>query len=34
MNKFVATTLESKVHVFDVRTQHTKKGFPDLSEKV
>ena len=34
MNKLVATTLESKFHVFDVRTQHPKKGFASLSEKV
>ena len=34
MNKLVATTLESKFHVFDVRTQHPEKGFASLSEKV
>ena len=34
MNKLAATTLESKFHVFDVRTQHPEKGFASLSEKV
>ena len=34
MNKLVATTLESKFHLFDVRTQHPEKGFASLSEKV
>ena len=34
MNKLAATTLESKFHVFDVRTQHPDKGFPFLTEKV
>lgn len=34
MNKFVATTLESKFHVFDLRTQHPEKGFASLTEKV
>jgi hypothetical protein len=34
MNKMVATTLESKFYVFDVRTQHPKKGFAYLTEKV
>ena len=34
MNKLVATTLESKFHVFDLRTQHPEKGFAMLSEKV
>nr|CAD7458381.1 unnamed protein product [Timema tahoe] len=33
MNKLVATTLESKFFIFDVRTQHPKKGFSYLSEK-
>lgn len=33
MNKLVATTLESKIYVFDVRTQHPKKGFAQLNEK-
>ena len=34
MNKLVATTLESKFYVFDLRTQHPKKGFAYLCEKV
>jgi hypothetical protein len=34
MNKMVATTLESKFYVFDVRTQHPEKGFAYLTEKV
>ncbi|KAJ4435215.1 hypothetical protein ANN_23793 [Periplaneta americana] len=34
MNKMIATTLESKFCVFDVRTQHSKKGFAYLTEKV
>ena len=34
MNKLVATCLESKVHVFDVRTQHPRKGFASVTEKV
>eukprot|EP01018_Ginkgo_biloba_P006858 Gb_33425 [translate_table: standard] len=34
MNKCVATTLESKFHVFDLRTQHPEKGFSSLTEKV
>lgn len=33
MNKLVATTLESKIFCFDVRTQHPKKGFAHLIEK-
>lgn len=33
MNKLVATTLESKFFVFDVRTQHQKKGFAYLTER-
>ncbi|KAL4237762.1 WD repeat-containing protein 92 [Mactra antiquata] len=33
MNKLVATTLESKFHVFDTRTQHPTKGFASLTEK-
>lgn len=33
MNKLTATCLESKFHVFDMRTQHPKKGFASLSEK-
>jgi len=34
MNKLVATCLESKIHVFDMRTQHPNKGFACLTEKV
>ena len=34
MNKLVATTLESKFYLFDLRTQHPKKGFSYLVEKV
>lgn len=34
MNKLVATTLESTFHVFDTTTQHPKKGFACLTEKV
>ncbi|XP_073971802.1 dynein axonemal assembly factor 10 [Rhodnius prolixus] len=33
MNKLVATTLESKFFLFDLRTQHPKKGFAVLKEK-
>lgn len=33
MNKLVATTLESKIYVFDVRTHHPKRGFASLTEK-
>ncbi|XP_017779626.1 PREDICTED: WD repeat-containing protein 92 [Nicrophorus vespilloides] len=33
MNKLVATTLESKIVCFDVRTQHPTRGFAQLSEK-
>lgn len=33
MNKLVATTLESKFHVFDMRTQHPTKGFASVTEK-
>ncbi|CAH8506945.1 unnamed protein product [Heterobilharzia americana] len=33
MNKLVATTLEGKIHVWDMRTQHPKKGFASLVEK-
>lgn len=33
MNKMVVTTLESKFHVFDLRTQHPEKGFARVSEK-
>lgn len=34
MNKLVATTLESKFYLFDLKTQHPKKGFTYLTEKV
>lgn len=34
MNKLVATSLEGKFHVFDLRTQHATKGFASVSEKV
>lgn len=34
MNKLIATTLEAKFHVFDMRTQHPNKGYASLSEKV
>lgn len=34
MNKLVATSLEGKFHVFDMRTQHVTKGFASVSEKV
>ncbi len=34
MNKLVATTLESKIHVFDMKTQHNEKGFASVVEKV
>ncbi|KAI5611585.1 WD repeat-containing protein 92, partial [Silurus asotus] len=33
MNKLVATSLEGKFHVFDMRTQHLSKGFASVSEK-
>ena len=33
MNKLVATTLESKFHVYDLRTQHPKNGFASTTEK-
>lgn len=33
MNKLVATTLESKIYCFDVKTQHPKKGFAQVIEK-
>ncbi|XDB55356.1 hypothetical protein AB1E18_008822 [Capra hircus] len=33
MNKLVATSLEGKFHVFDMRTQHPTKGFASVSEK-
>ena len=34
MNKLVATSLEAKFTVYDVRTQHSSKGFASLTEKV
>lgn len=34
MNKLVATSLESKFYVYDMRTQHPTKGFASLTEKV
>lgn len=34
MNKLVATSLEGRFHVFDMRTQHPTKGFASVSEKV
>ena len=34
MNKLVATCLESKFHVFDMRTEHPKKGYASVYEKV
>lgn len=34
MNKLVATTLESKFYLFDLKTEHPKRGFPYLSKKV
>ncbi|KAL2919813.1 hypothetical protein HK105_200730 [Polyrhizophydium stewartii] len=33
MNKLVVAGLESKVHVFDMRTQHPKEGFASVTEK-
>ncbi|XP_034040609.1 WD repeat-containing protein 92 isoform X1 [Thalassophryne amazonica] len=33
MNKLVATSLEGKFHVFDMRTLHPTKGFTSVSEK-
>ena len=32
MNKLVVTTLESKFHVFDMKTYHPEKGYSDLAE--
>ena len=32
MNKLVATTLESKFHVFDLKTYHPERGYTGLSE--
>ncbi len=34
MNKLVATGLESKLMLYDIRTHNMKKGFASLSEKV
>jgi WD repeat-containing protein 92 len=34
MNKLVATTLEGKIHVFDMRTHHYELGYAKLEEKV
>lgn len=34
MNKLVATSLEGRFHVFDMRTQHPTIGFASVSEKV
>lgn len=31
-NKLVVTTLESKFHVFDLKTYHPEKGYSDLAE--
>ncbi|XP_058796805.1 dynein axonemal assembly factor 10 [Phymastichus coffea] len=33
MNKLVCTTLQGKIYLFDLRTQHPKKGFAYLVEK-
>ncbi|KAK7082856.1 WD repeat-containing protein 92 [Halocaridina rubra] len=33
MNKLLVTTLESKFHIFDLRTFHTEKGFTGMVEK-
>jgi len=33
MNKLVATTLESKFHVFDLRTHHPKHGYASMSQE-
>ncbi|XP_033734571.1 WD repeat-containing protein 92-like [Pecten maximus] len=33
MNKLAAATLESKFHIFDMRTQHPTKGFASVTEK-
>ena len=33
MNKLFVGTLESKFHIFDLRTQHPEKGFASLSEE-
>lgn len=34
MNKLVATTLEGKVHIFDMRTLHVESGYSCLKHKV
>uniref|UniRef100_A0A061R9R5 Wd repeat-containing protein 92 n=1 Tax=Tetraselmis sp. GSL018 TaxID=582737 RepID=A0A061R9R5_9CHLO len=34
MNKFMVSCLESQFHVFDARTQHVKKGFASVTEKL
>ena len=34
MNKLVVAGLESKFSVYDMRTQHPKKGFASLTETV
>lgn len=34
MNKLVVTGLESKFHVYDLRTQHPSLGFTSMSQKV
>lgn len=34
MNKLGVTTLEAKILVYDMRTQHPQKGFSFVSEKV
>ncbi len=34
MNKLVASCLEGKYHLYDLRTQHPKRGFASLTEKV
>lgn len=34
MNKFLVACLESQFHAFDARTQHVKKGFASVTEKL
>ena len=34
MNKFVCTTLESKLHLYDLRTFHPERGYTSLEEKL
>ncbi|KAI8473700.1 MAG: WD40-repeat-containing domain protein [Monoraphidium minutum] len=34
MNKFVAATLESQLHVFDARTQHPQQGFAGATQQL